>query len=158
MAKGKYHKWLGDDGREQLINWAAHGCTDTEIAQNIGISRNTYYKWIAAYSDIDDAIKKGREMCAKNIENMFFRKAMGMCQEQTTTKEVEQRMVDGELVTVHKVVKETTKNLAPDTGALIFYLKNKLGYRDNPPDDSDAALLSKVSEILVAIEGATDAA
>lgn len=135
MAKGKHIQWHEASKLEEITNWAANGCTDAEIAKNIGISRNTYYRWVASYSDIDDAVKKGREMCVQHVENTFFRRIMGLCEEVTETKEVEQRMVDGELVTVHKVVKTSTRKLAPDMTGLIFYLKNKVGYKSEPDVD-----------------------
>ena len=132
MAKGKYQKWLEKAQLEQITNWAAHGCTDAEIAQNIGIRRTTLYDWFIKHPDISDAVKKGREMCIEHVENAFFRRAMGLVEEVTETKDIEQKMVDGQLVTVHKQIRTTVKKLPPDTSALIFYLKNKAGYRSEP--------------------------
>ena len=132
MAKGKYAKWLEKSQLDKLVNWAANGCTDKELAYNMGISRETYYKWMGRHADIADAIKKGREMAVESVENAFFMRAVGMCEETTTVKEIEQKLVDGKLATVHQVVRETTRKLPPDTSALIFYLKNKVGYRSEP--------------------------
>ena len=134
MAKGKHIAWHESAQLEKVTNWAANGCTDAEIANNMGISRKTFYVWVAKYGDIGDAIKKGREMCVQQVENMFFRRIMGLCDEVTETKEVEQRRINGELVTVHKQVRTTTKRLAPDMTGLIFYLKNRAGYRSEPED------------------------
>jgi len=141
MAKGKHIAWHEAAQLEKLTNWAANGCTDADIAKNVGISRQTYYVWQSKYADIADAIKKGREMCVQQVENTFFRRIMGLCEEVTETKEVEQKMVDGELVTVHRIVKTTTRRLAPDMTGLIFYLKNKAGYQSEPDVEVDVDVL-----------------
>lgn len=141
MAVGKHIAWHEPNQLEKVTNWAANGCTDAEMAQNIGISRSTFYAWLGKYQDISDAVKKGREMCVQQVENTFFRRIMGLCEEVTETKEVEQKMVDGELVTVHRVVKTTTKRLAPDMTGLIFYLKNKAGYSSEPDVNVDVDVL-----------------
>ena len=132
MAKGKYIAWLERPNLEKLTNWAANGCTDRQLAQNIGVHHSTFYDWCAKHPAISDAIQKGREMALESVENAFFRRAMGLCEETTTVKEMEQKLVDGKLVTVHQVVKETTRRLPPDTTALIFYLKNKASYSSEP--------------------------
>lgn len=133
MAKrGKYDQWLEPSQLERITNWAANGCDNKQLAQNMGIAMSTFCVWRDKYAEISEAIKKGREMCVQHVENAFFRRAMGLCEEVTETKDVEQKMVDGKLVTTHKQIRTTVKKLPPDTAALIFYLKNKAGYRSEP--------------------------
>ena len=117
---------------EKITNWAAHGCDNKQLAQNMGVAMSTFCVWRDKYPEISEAIKNGREMCIQHVENAFFRRAMGLVEEITETKDIEQKMVDGQLVVVHKQVKTTTRKLPPDTSALIFYLKNKAGYRSEP--------------------------
>ena len=147
MATGKYHRWLEQDGIGKIVNWAAKGCTYAEMSNNMGINEATLYDWVNRFPQIDEAIKTGRAMAVQQVENQFFRLAMGLCEEVTETKDVEQRMVDGELVTVHRQVRTTVKKLPPNAAALIFYLKNHAGYRDVPIPDDDGSL-EKVDALL----------
>ena len=132
MARGKYQQWLENAQLERITNWAANGCTYAELAQNMGISERTLYAWLDQHPQISQAVKNGREMCVQHVENAFFRRAMGLCEAVTETADEEQREVDGEMVTVFRKVRTTVRKLPPDTAALIFYLKNKAGYRSEP--------------------------
>ena len=132
MATGKHIAWHDEAQLEKITNWAANGYRDADIAKNMGISRSTLYAWLDKYPDISDALKKGRAMCIQQVENTFFRRAMGLCEEVTTTSESEKALIDGELTVVRQYVKKTTRIPAPDTTALLFYLKNKAGYRSEP--------------------------
>lgn len=60
MAKGKYREWLEPEGLLKLEGWARDGLTDEQIANNIGIKRQSLYDWKKKYPDISDALKKGK--------------------------------------------------------------------------------------------------
>ena len=60
MAKSKYEKWLLPENLILLEGWARDGLTDEQIAQNMGICRDTLIEWKKKYSDISDTIKKDR--------------------------------------------------------------------------------------------------
>ena len=62
MARGKFEYWLTEDGLTLLEGWARDGLTDEQIAENIGISRSTLSDWKNKFSDISDALKKGKEV------------------------------------------------------------------------------------------------
>jgi hypothetical protein len=118
MARAKYKQWLEPENLLKITNWAANGCTHEEIAHNMGITRSTLQDWLTKFQDISDAIKEGREMAIEAVENALFRRASGQCTVKETT---EITNVDGEVTT-----KTVTKELPPDTGALIFFLKNRM--------------------------------
>lgn len=40
-AKGKYTEWLTDEGLVKIEGWARDGLTNEQIAQNMGITRET---------------------------------------------------------------------------------------------------------------------
>ena len=117
MAKGKYAYWLEDAQLEKVANWAACGCSNKEIAANIGVREQTLYAWIEKYPEFSESIKKGRARSIEAIENALFKNAIGDVYEET---EVTETTLDGRART-----KVTRKKMKPDTTAQIFYLKNR---------------------------------
>ena len=75
MAKGKYEYWRTTDGLILLQGWARDGLTDEQIAHNLGIRRTTLYDWKNKYPDINDALKKGKEIVDYEVENALLKRA-----------------------------------------------------------------------------------
>ena len=125
MANGKYQQWLEPDGLLLLEGWARDGLTDEQIAHNIGISRGTLYDWKKAYPDISNALKRGKDVVDIEVENALLKRALGY---EYTEERVEISDKDG-----RKVI-QTTKHVAADTTAQIFWLKNRRPdkWRDKP--------------------------
>lgn len=122
MAKGKYQYWLTPDGLLLIKGWARDGLTDEEIAKKIGISKQTFYDWQKKFPDFTDSIKKNKELADREVEQALFRKAIGYrVKEVTREREFNPVTRKKELV----VVKEIEKEVAPDTTAQIFWLKNR---------------------------------
>ncbi len=149
MAKPKYTRWLEADGLAKIANWAAKGCTYEEIARNMGVNPSTLYEWVPKLPEIAEAIKTGRELSIVHIENMAFKVAMGQVEEEQMVKV---KNGDGsERVEMRK------RRLPPNTAMLIFLLKNRAGYRDNPPENVDAeGTLDKARELLEGVPSAID--
>ena len=76
MAKGKYHEWLEPDGLVLLKGWARDGLKDAQIARNMGITTKTLYEWKRAYSDICEALKRGKEVVDYEVENALLKAAL----------------------------------------------------------------------------------
>lgn len=112
MAKGKYQEWLTEEKLILLQGWARDGLTDEQIARNMGISVRTLYKWKKKYGQIGQALKKGKEVVDREVENALLRSALGYeYEEQALTNK-------GEVVTLRKYQ-------PPNTTAAIFWLKNR---------------------------------
>ena len=125
MARGKFEYWLTEDGLTLLEGWARDGLTDEQIAENIGISRSTLSDWKNKFSDISDALKKGKEVVDIQVENALLKRALGYDFQE---ERVERSDKDGV-----KVV-QTIKHVPGDTTAQIFWLKNRRPdrWRDKP--------------------------
>lgn len=116
MANGKYEYWLTPDGLLLLEAWARDGLTDEQIALKMGINVATLYRYKQSYCEICDALKKGKEIVDIQVENALFKRAMGYEYEETKIIISEK---DG------KRVETVKKQMAPDTTAQIFWLKNR---------------------------------
>ena len=115
MAKGKYEYWLSPDGLLLLEAYARDGLTDEQIAKNLDITPSTLYEWKRRYSEISEALKKGKEVVDIEVENALLKRALGYSYEE---KKVD---VSEEGTKVTKTIKE----VVPDTTAQIFWLKNR---------------------------------
>ena len=76
MAKGKYQKWLEKENLLLLEGWARDGLTDEQIAKNMGITAKTLWEWKKRYSNICNALKKGKEVVDYQVENALLSSAL----------------------------------------------------------------------------------
>ncbi|PFL01173.1 transposase [Priestia megaterium] len=122
MAKGKYEKWIAEEGLVLLEGWARNGLTDEQIAHNVGVSRSTLNDWKKKYPDISDALKKGKEVVDLQVENALLKRALGYEYEEVTQESQWNEKNNKYELVITKCVK---KRQAPDTTAQIFWLKNR---------------------------------
>ena len=62
MNNGKYKYWLKDENLAKVTKWAKEGLFDCQIAEKMGISKQTFYDWFKKYPEFTDAIKKGQKV------------------------------------------------------------------------------------------------
>lgn len=120
--RGKYEDWLTEDGLLKVQGWARDGLSNEQIAHNIGINKDTLYEWQKRFSDFSDALKKGKEVVDREVENALLKRAMGYEYDEVTQEPVEDKDT-GEVQM--RVTKRVTKQIAPDVTAQIFWLKNR---------------------------------
>jgi transposase-like protein len=126
MAKGKYHEWLGPDGLLKLEAWARDGLVDEQIAENMGIHPSTLYEWKKKHPEINEALKKGKEVVDIQVENALLKRAMGYTFEEVIKERTPIRYEDGKPVEWEmQVTKKVLKEVQPDVTAQIFWLKNR---------------------------------
>lgn len=144
--KGQYEEWLTEDGLTMLYGWAREGLTDEQIAHNIGVTGRTFSDWKARFPSISSTLKKGKAPVDIQVENALLKRAMGYTVTETV-KEVyrEGDTKNGKVISSH--IREITKEIPPDVGAIIFWLKNRRPgrWRDKieaAPDNGNELLAS----------------
>ena len=127
MAKGKYQEWLTEEGLLQLESWARDGLTDEQIASNMGIGYSTLQTWKSKYQDIQDTLKRGKEVVDIQVENALLKRALGYSYDEVTRERVlDYDQSTGQVVGSHmETTKTVKKEVQGDTTAQIFWLKNR---------------------------------
>lgn len=120
--RGKYEDWLTEDGLLKVQGWARDGLSNEQIAHNIGINKDTLYEWQKRFSDFSDALKKGKEVVDREVENALLKRAMGYEYDEVTQEPVTDKDTG---ITEMRVTKRVTKQIVPDVTAQIFWLKNR---------------------------------
>ncbi len=99
----------------QLIlveGWARDGLTEAQVAHNLGVTYETLRQWKMRHPAFLAAIKRGKEVVDREVENALYKSALGFdyAEEAVTNK--------GDVVTV-------TRHATPNVTAQIFWLKNR---------------------------------
>lgn len=155
MAKAEYKKWQEPDNLIKLQGWARDGLTNEQIAQKIGVRRETISVWCSKYPNIANALKKGKEVIDYEIENSLI-STMKKHKIKTTTYKMVKKddlvlkaertkfmnmfKLDHPNATKEQILIATAENVAvyeripmtetvtevdPNISAMIFWLKNR---------------------------------
>jgi hypothetical protein len=116
MAANRWDPWLTEDGLLKIQGWARDGLTDKQIAHNMGVAWSTLKIWKTRFPALTDALRKGKEVVDREVENALYKRALGYWVTETKTT----TLPDGAVK-----VEEIRKHVAPDTTAQIFWLKNR---------------------------------
>ena len=103
-----------------IKGWAMDGLTDIEIAARLGIHVSTYYRHKAKEEEFCEALKLTKEYADHEVEQALYKKALGYEYEENTLFNEKQN--DG---STKAQVRKVKKKAAPDTTAMIFWLKNR---------------------------------
>lgn len=148
MAKRKYDPVID----AQLLRWMMRsGLTQKQASFQLGIKIRTFTAWVKKYPEFSEALKEGRDYCDSLVEDALLKRARGFEVVILEEKEGEKGYT-----------KTTTKYYAPDTAAIIFWLKNRRpdSWRDVRQLDLDMTnkstdeLLDEAKELTKLVEGA----
>lgn len=152
MAKSKW-----EDVKDKLTlveGWARDGLTNEQIADNLGIGKTTFYRMIKEHSELLEHLKKGKEVVDYEVENALLKRALGYKYEEKTYESIYNKELD---MYTEKLTKRVTKQVVPDTTALIFWLKNRKPkqWRDKVDieGESNKETLNKLDEVLKGLGG-----
>jgi DNA-binding XRE family transcriptional regulator len=118
----KYDDWITDEGLIKIEGWARDGLTEEQIAHNMGVSTKTLFNWKEKFLPVLQALKRGKEVVDRQVENALLKRALGYKYDETTYEQATNTETGEKVLTVSKVV---TKEVQPDTTAQIFWLKNR---------------------------------
>lgn len=112
MSKPKYIEWLEPEKLVLIEGWARDGLNNEQIAHNMGISEATLYNYKNSQIEILEALKRGKEVIDRFVENALLKRAMGYNYTEITKEN-------------GKIIKEVIKEVVPDVTAQIIWLKNR---------------------------------
>ncbi|MBO6304141.1 MAG: hypothetical protein J6M62_03550, partial [Selenomonadaceae bacterium] len=68
--------WFSDDGIALIAGWTREGHTVEAIANKMGISKPTLYKWSKNNIDIFNALKKNLQVCNERVISTLYQKCL----------------------------------------------------------------------------------
>ncbi|WP_420973818.1 transposase [Bacillus thuringiensis] len=139
----KIKRWLTKEGLLKIEGWARDGLIDEQIAHNMGVSRATLRNWRKKHPIMEQAVRRGKEVVDREVENALFKRATGYTYEEVT---VERQQNGGELQSVE--TKRVKRQVPPDSTAIIFWLKNRKprAWRDRREIDHSGEMKQTVVE------------
>lgn len=114
-------QWLEEDNLMLIECWSRDGYTFQDIANRIGVSISTLRLWRAKYPEINEALKKGREIIDYKVENALLKSALGY---KTKEVKVTTTMRHGKVVETIKEV--LSREQSPNVSAIQCWLYNRL--------------------------------
>ena len=139
----KNTEWRTEDGLLRIQGWARDGLTDSDMSTLMGISRKTLHVWKLKYPEIAEALRDGKDVADRRIENALYKRALGFEYDEvkTTTRVVNGKiMKDADIVKTHKVV-------PGDVTAQIIWLKNRKPAEWRRGEDRNAATGAGVEDL-----------
>lgn len=112
----RWDPWLAEDGLTKIQGWARDGLIEKQIAKNMGVAESTLRGWKNRFPEIAEALRKGKEVVDREVENALYKRALGYWVTETETTTYS----DGTTKTTEK-----RRHIVPDTTAQIFWLKNR---------------------------------
>jgi transposase len=120
--------WLTDDGLILLEGWAREGLKDEDIADKIGISKSTFYKWKSESKEFSDALKRGKAPVDFKVENQTLKSALGYfieIEEPIKLKTKKQLIDKGTIEEEHIEYVKKQVYIPPVPACQFFWLKNR---------------------------------
>lgn len=141
-------EWLEEDKLMLLECWSRDGYTFQDIATKIGITTRTLGLWRKKHPEIDEALRKGREVIDYKVENALLKAALGYKTKETRVV-IETDRKRGDVVST---IRETVeKDVAPNVTACQVWLYNRMPDKWKRNRDKLVELTDEDSNIQVTV-------
>lgn len=120
---------------KKIEKWTAAGLSLKQIAENLGISERTLYKYKAKDEQFKQTVKNARQPLVEHLENTMFKSATGFTQKLKKYEKVKRiEYENGRKLIEYEDMVEYTEEVyfKPDVTAGIFLLKNWGNYMNEP--------------------------
>ena len=128
-----------EEYNEQARKLCLLGATDEELASFFEVNEDTIYEWKNTHQKFSDSIKSGKELADATVAESLFKRATGY-----EHNDIDIKMYEGEIIQTPIV-----KHYPPDTGAMVFWLKNR--QRKNWKDRQDTDITSNGENINIPV-------
>lgn len=148
-AKGKYD---AETYPKLAEGYARQGLSDKQIAHNLGVCQDTFYKYMKKYPEFAESIKRGKQPVDFEVENQLLKRALGYT---VTERQIEyySPLSPDETPRV-KTIKEIKRHIPADITASIFWLMNRMP--DRWKDKKRLEVSGKIEESVKSqVEGLT---
>lgn len=132
--EAKWKKWVTPESLEKIKGWAMDGLSDAQIRDkdHMGIAQQTFYAWKKEHPEIAEALRLGKEVADRRVENAVYKSARGYFVDEVTTFTKAALTSKGEPILDEdgKPVKSVEtkvvhKWIPPNSTAAIFWLKHR---------------------------------
>ena len=101
---------------------ALKGATDQELAEAFGVSKRTILRWKNEHPSFAEAYQRGKDVADAKVKKALYQRAIGYeVIEKESTVDVDPKTGESKPVRV----KTITKQIAPDTMAIMYCLNNR---------------------------------
>lgn len=101
---------------------ALKGATDQELAEAFGVSKRTILRWKNEHPSFAEAYQRGKDVADAKVKKALYQRAIGYeVIEKESTVDVDPKTGESKPVRV----KTITKQIAPDTMAIMYWLNNR---------------------------------
>ena len=77
MPKSRFEDVVTPENIIRVRGWARDGLDNNQIAENLGIVPSTLYNYALKSKELENALKKGKEVADREIENSLYKRALG---------------------------------------------------------------------------------
>jgi transposase-like protein len=137
--------WLSEDGLALIGQYRREGAAIEDIANLIGISGTTFYRWQKASPELSKTLGMATNIVNGKVENALLKRALGY----DDIDEVEE-LIEGEL----RVTRRVRRHVPPDVKACLEWLYSRRPdrwHRQQQPDSDEQKEIEAAKRVIVAI-------